>query len=100
TGFQAENTLGRKILEKQSDVPIFGEPMRLRAEVVSLDELSGHADQKELLEWMKPMAPSLKKVFLVHGEPGPGETLAKLITERYGIEAVMPARGESFSLGV
>src|SRR5579862_5629370 len=55
TGFQAPNTLGRKILEKQSEVPIFGEPMRLRAEVVSLDELSGHADQRELIEWMRPL---------------------------------------------
>ena len=54
TGFQAENTLGRKILNGDREVPIFGEPMRLRAEVVSLDELSGHADQGELIEWMRP----------------------------------------------
>jgi metallo-beta-lactamase family protein len=98
TGYQAENTLGRKILEQRAEVPIFGEPMRLRAEVVSLDELSGHADQHELLEWMRPLPPSLKKVFLVHGEPGPGVTLAKLIQQEYGVEAVMPARGESFTL--
>ena len=49
TGFQAENTLGRKIVERQREVPIFGDPMRLRAEVVTLNELSGHADQRELL---------------------------------------------------
>ena len=52
-GFQAENTLGRKIVEKQREVSIFGDPMRLRAEVVTLNALSGHADQKELLTWMK-----------------------------------------------
>jgi predicted metal-dependent RNase len=46
TGFQAEYTLGRKIVEKQSEVPVFGEPMRLRAKVCSLNELSGHADRQ------------------------------------------------------
>lgn len=98
TGFQAPNTLGRKILERRREVPIFGEPMALRAEVVSLEELSGHADQHELIEWMRPFAKGLKKVFLVHGEPGPGATLAALITKEYGIEAVMPERGESVNL--
>jgi metallo-beta-lactamase family protein len=98
TGFQAPYTLGRKILDRNREVPIFGEPMTLRAEVVSLEELSGHADQKELIEWMRPFAKGLKKVFLVHGEPGPGATLAALITKEYGIEAYMPARGESVTL--
>lgn len=100
TGFQAPYTLGRKILDHQREVPIFGEPMTLRAEVVSLEELSGHADQHELIEWMRPFAKGLKKVFLVHGEPGPGATLAALITKEYGVEAYMPARGESVSLSV
>jgi metallo-beta-lactamase family protein len=99
TGYQAENTLGRKILEGHSEVPIFGEPVALRAEVVSLDELSGHADQRELIEWMRPFAAGLKKVFLVHGEVGQGAALAQLIDREYGVEAVQPARGESFDLG-
>jgi metallo-beta-lactamase family protein len=98
TGFQAEHTLGRKILEKQTEVPIFGEPVRLRAEVVALDELSGHADQRELIEWMRPIAPGLKKVFLVHGEPAQGAALAKVIAREYGIEAIQPSRGDSFEL--
>jgi metallo-beta-lactamase family protein len=98
TGFQAENTLGRKLVEKWPEVNIFGEPMRVRAEIASLLELSGHADQRELLEWMKPIAPHLKKVFLVHGEPPAQQALAKLIAERYGIAVEIPARGTSFSL--
>jgi metallo-beta-lactamase family protein len=99
TGFQAEHTLGRKILEKNAEVPIFGEPMRLRAEVASLDELSGHADQKELIEWMRPLSKGLKKVFLVHGEVLQGAALAKVIEREYGIAAIQPARGDSFTLG-
>jgi metallo-beta-lactamase family protein len=98
TGFQAEHTLGRKILEKRAEVPIFGEPVPLRAEVCSLDELSAHADQKELIDWLRPIAQGLKKVFLVHGETAQGAALAQLITHEYGVEAVQPARGDSFEL--
>jgi metallo-beta-lactamase family protein len=98
TGFQAENTLGRKLVEKWSEVNIFGEPMRVRAEIASLLELSGHADQSELLQWMAPIAPGLKKIFLVHGELPAQQALAKLIDERYHIPVAIPARGESFEL--
>jgi metallo-beta-lactamase family protein len=98
TGFQAENTLGRKILEKHYEVPVFGEPMRLRAEVAVLDELSGHADQRELIEWMRPLAAQLKKVFLVHGEPEQAAGLAAAIGNEFGIEVVQPSRGETFRL--
>src|SRR5260370_9541718 len=98
TGFQAENTLGRKLVEKWPEVNIFGEPVRVRAEIASLLELSGHADQRELLEWMKPIAPRLKKVFLVHGEPPAQQALSKLIAERYKVAVESPARGASYSL--
>jgi metallo-beta-lactamase family protein len=98
TGFQAQDTLGRKLVEKWPEVKIFGEPMRVRAEVSSLDELSGHADQNELLEWIKPMVPTLRKVFLVHGEAQQSATLAKLLHDRYGLEAVCPTPGQSFEV--
>jgi metallo-beta-lactamase family protein len=98
TGYQAANTLGRKIEEQWDEVPIFGEPMRLRAEVEKLDALSGHADREELLAWMKPIAGGLKKVFLVHGEPEQQTAFLAAIRERYSIEAIAPGRGESFDL--
>jgi len=98
TGYQAVYTLGRKILEKQPEVPIFGEPMRLRAEVCSLDELSGHADQKELIDWIRPIAKGLKKVFLVHGEEDQSAALAQVIQKAYGIETIQATRGDSVNL--
>lgn len=98
TGFQAENTLGRKLVEKWTEVRIFGEPMRVRAEVKSLQALSAHADQRELLAWIKPLAGTLKKVFLVHGEPEGAEALQKAIQKEYGVEAVVPGWGEGFEL--
>jgi metallo-beta-lactamase family protein len=98
TGYQAEYTLGKKIEEQWDEVPIFGEPMPLRAEVQKLDALSGHADREELLAWMQPIAAGLKKVFLVHGEPEQQSALAAAIRERYHIEAIAPQRGQSFDL--
>ena len=98
TGFMAQDTLGRKLVEKWQEVLIFGEPMRVRAEIASLDELSGHADQQELLQWVKPLAASLRKVFLVHGEPAQAETLAKLLHSTYGLEVAVPQPGQSFDL--
>jgi metallo-beta-lactamase family protein len=98
TGFMAQDTLGRKLVEKWHEVLIFGEPMRVRAEISSLDELSGHADQRELLHWIEPLTPSLRKVFLVHGEPAQAQTLAKLIESGFGLQAVVPSPGESFDL--
>jgi metallo-beta-lactamase family protein len=98
TGYQAENTLGRKIKEEWEQVPIFGELMPLRAEVEELDALSGHADREEMLAWMKPLAPGLKKVFLVHGEPGQQDAFQAAIRERYGLEVIAPERGANFEL--
>ncbi|MBL0161744.1 MAG: MBL fold metallo-hydrolase [Bryobacterales bacterium] len=98
TGFQAEHTLGRKIVDKQPEVPIFGEAMRLRAEVVKLNELSGHADQSELLAWLRPMAKTLKRVFLVHGEPAQSAALGKAIESIYGLPVTIPVRGERAQL--
>ena len=98
TGFQAENTLGRKIVDKLPEVSIFGEPVRLRAEVLKLNELSGHADQSELLAWMRPAVKGLKRVFLVHGEPTQSAALAKAIESIYKVPVTVAKRGETVEL--
>ncbi len=98
TGFQALDTLGRKLVEKWSEVRIFGEPKRVRAEISSLDELSAHADQAELLRWIEPLTPTLRRVFLVHGEPQQSATLAKLLQSRWNLAVTVPAAGDSFDL--
>ena len=98
TGFQAQDTLGRKLVEKMREVRVFGEAVTVRAEISSLDELSGHADQGELIEWMKPLGGQLKKVFLVHGEPAQSQALAGVIRSQYGVDVAVPSPGESFRL--
>ena len=98
TGYQAENTLGRKLLDHLPEVRIFGETVQPRAEIASLQELSGHADRAELIAWIKPMATTLTKIFLVHGEPDQARGLAETIRRTYAVETIAPSRGQSFEL--
>ena len=98
TGYQAENTLGRKLKEGMKTVRIFGLPAQVRAEVDCLDELSGHADSGELLQWTKPMAATLRRVFLVHGEAEQAGALAGEIRLEYGIETEIAAPERQFEL--
>jgi metallo-beta-lactamase family protein len=98
TGFQAENTLGRKLLDGQKEVNIFNEPVRVRAEVLKINELSGHADQNELIAWMEPLVRTVKDVFLVHGEYAQQQALARAIKDRCNLDVTIPDRGDSFTL--
>lgn len=71
-GFQAEHTLGRRIVEKQPILKIFGEEVPLRAQVEVINGYSAHADRTELTAWIdkvKTTSPKLGPIWLVHGEP-------------------------------
>jgi metallo-beta-lactamase family protein len=95
--FMAEGTLGRKLKDGMKKVNIFGEPYDVRAQVVSIEGYSAHADQNELLRWANQFSRTrLKHVFLVHGEEGPMSTFKDKLAEA-GIGPVdMPIRGQSF----
>ncbi len=68
-GYNAQNTLGRKIVERQEVIKIFGEEHRLNAEVVVMNSFSSHADRKELLDYFNSFDRNkLKNIFLVHGD--------------------------------
>jgi len=67
TGYQAENTLGRKLVEGVTPVKIYGQQYQLKAKVIVLNELSAHADQKDLLRYIRNIS-GLSRVFLVHSE--------------------------------
>ena len=76
-GFQAENTLGRRIAEGEDVVKIFGEPYRVRADVERIEGYSAHADRGELRAWAGHFdRQRLKHVFLVHGELDSAAALA------------------------
>lgn len=97
-GFMAKETLGRKIVEKEKIVKIFGEPYPLRAEVSILNAFSGHADQGELVEFITRCGKTLKKIFIVHGEKTQGEALQETLRARGFSETVLPLRGQKVKL--
>ncbi len=97
-GYQAEGTLGRRLRDGAEVVNIFGEPARRLCEVAALDGFSAHADQAEILDWVGRLDPAPRRIFLVHGEVGPAETLAGLLRERVGAEVTIPAPGEEAAL--
>lgn len=97
--FMAEGTLGRKIKDGNKKVNIFGAEFEVRAEVVSIEGYSAHADQRELLLWANQFDRTrLKHVFLVHGEIGPMSTLRDKLRETNVGPVEMPTRGQSFDL--
>lgn len=98
-GFQAENTLGRKILDRQSEVRIFGESYRVRADIEKIDGYSAHADQTDLRTWAERFAKDrLKHVFLVHGELGAATDLAYALQNDGLAQVTIPNRGQGFDL--
>jgi metallo-beta-lactamase family protein len=99
-GYQAENTLGRKILEGWPAVPILGDEYPVKAKVMKINGYSAHADHNGLLNWLKiaQERSNLKKLFLVHGELAGSEALAQAAKEQGVAEVFVPARGEVFEL--
>jgi len=98
-GFCAPHTLGRRIVEKQPEVRIFGETHRLRAHVEVMNSYSAHADEPELLDFLGHLDKDrLRKVFLVHGDPERQEALALAMTAAGFPKPYAPKRGESFEL--
>lgn len=87
-GFMAEHTLGRRIVERDKEVRIFGKMYKLNAEVATLNTFSAHADYSEILKWIRHHDLNrLKKVFLVHGEHEAQEHLVQVLLEG-GVKAV------------
>ncbi len=78
-GFQAPNTLGRRLVEHQPQVRVLNRLLSLRAEVVTLNGFSSHADQDDFLASLGPLAHKTKKVRLVHGEPERAAALAQAL---------------------
>jgi len=99
-GFQAEHTLGRKILEGWPVVPIFGGEYEVKARVVKIDGYSAHADHNGLINWltMAQKHSDLKKLFLVHGELESAMALAEAAREQGINEVHIPERGQKFTL--
>lgn len=87
-GWQAPHTLGRRIVEREPIVRIFGEEYHLRAQVEVLNGFSGHADRDEMLEWVSHIEKRPRHTFLVHGEEEAALAFAGSLREEAGFEQV------------
>jgi metallo-beta-lactamase family protein len=95
-GFQAPHTLGRRIMEGQEEVSIFGETYHVRAHIESVLGYSAHADREELLTYTKGLgAARLRRAFLVHGEEEAAQALQQAFTHIGVRESVIPHLGDT-----
>jgi metallo-beta-lactamase family protein len=99
TGFQAAGTLGRRLVDKASNVRIMGRDVSVKASVHTIGGLSAHADQAALIRWLKGFKQPPRKTFIVHGEPHASENLSEVIHEELGWEhVVIPQQGDLFPI--
>jgi metallo-beta-lactamase family protein len=97
-GYQAADTLGRRLVERQPEVRILGRTLALKAEVVVLNGLSSHPDHDGLLASLAPLAGIARQVRLVHGEPERAAALADGLRAGGFTDVTAPERGESVSV--
>ncbi|CFX69494.1 RNA-metabolising metallo-beta-lactamase [Syntrophomonas zehnderi OL-4] len=97
-GFQAQGTLGRRIVDGEKTVVIHGEQVSVKADICNMDLYSGHADQAGLFAWLKKFNSPPSKVFLVHGDEQPQKTLGALIEQELKMSVEIPRWLEEYEL--
>ena len=96
-GYQAEGSLGRRIIEGAKTVTLFGETVQVSAQIVQLQGMSGHADQKGLLSWISQVQ-GVQKVFVNHGSAESAEAFREKLWLSLGIDAYAPYSGAEFDI--
>ena len=97
-GYQAEGTRGRKLLEGAKEIKIHGQYYPVKANILEIQGLSAHGDQKDLLNWLSELENIPTRVFLVHGENEPLDELRIKVHEKYGFDCKVPLMGQEFEL--
>ncbi|MFA6807531.1 MAG: MBL fold metallo-hydrolase [Eubacteriales bacterium] len=94
-GYQAEGTLGRRLIEGAEEVTIHGEKIAVHAQIKELSGFSAHADQSELLSWLLITGSKSENVVLVHGETSSLNDFSELVREKMGKNTIIPELGEN-----
>ena len=89
-GYQAEGTLGRRLLDGEKKVKLFGDEIMVNAEIYNVEGFSGHADKIALLNWIEGFKEKPGKIFIVHGEHEAKETFAKEVKNKFNIDCIAP----------
>jgi metallo-beta-lactamase family protein len=97
-GYQAPGSLGRLLIDGKELVSIHGEKIAVRAQIHTMGGFSAHAGQKDLLAWFEAIQASKPRLVLTHGEDRQREELAKLIRQRYRLQAALPKEGDVIEL--
>lgn len=96
-GYQANGTLGRKIVDGAKVVKVLGEDIVVRASIHTVNGFSAHAGREELLEWVSAFE-NTPTIFIVHGEDEAAESFSKLLAEKYGYITHRPVDGETVEI--
>lgn len=97
-GYQAEGTRGRRLIEGEPEIRIYGREVSVKAKIYQIEGLSAHADQSELLDWAEGFSTKPKITFIIHGEEKSASTLGQKLEEELGWRTVIPTYLESFML--
>lgn len=90
-GYQSRDSLGRRLVDGDKEVSIFGDKIAVKASIHTLGGFSAHAGQTDLLQWFDSMAETKPRVMLTHGEDRGRVPLAKLLKSRHGVDAKLPS---------
>lgn len=97
-GFQTNRSLGRRLIDGAKMVTVLGEEVVVRANIHTLGGFSAHAGREGLLEWFGALAGSRPRLALVHGEDEARASLSGAIRDRFGVESILPQRGEPIEI--
>jgi len=97
-GYQGQGTLGRRLVDGQKQVRIFGEMVEVRARIHTLGGFSAHAGQSQLVAWAKAVNPKPRKLILTHGEPTARDALAAKLEREWGVRAEKPMLEQTMEL--
>ena len=97
-GYQAQGTLGRKILDRQPIANIYQQQVPIKAEVMEIEAFSAHGDRDKIMRWLQPEQGRIDNIFLVHGDTAAKQALANHLQQASSAKVTIPAQGQSVEL--
>ncbi len=97
-GYQVAGTLGRRILDGEPYVNLFGEEIKVRASIERIESISGHADREMLIKWLSSLITPPQAVFVNHGDDEVCDGFAEYVNARLGVNALAPYNGQTYDL--
>lgn len=97
-GYQAEGTRGRALLEGAKEIKLYGKYFQVRAQIKSIEGLSGHADQNGLIDWMRKIEQQPERIFIVHAETESALVFQNKIMEAFSWSSYVPKLNETVTI--